>query len=99
MQKDFRVETYIHTEQAHIGGNKWSREKESGKNKAQRGQEREREREMGWDVRLFATRMEQFTAKVLISSSEGKKMRKVKRFYNRSKEEAQTEFVLLDIPL
>lgn len=25
--RDYRVEMYIHTEQAHTGGNKWSRER------------------------------------------------------------------------
>lgn len=46
----------------------------------QRGQarEREREKEMGWDVRLFATRTERFLAELLISSSEGKKNEKSK---------------------
>ena len=53
MQRDFRVETYIHTEQAHIGGNKWSRGNESGENKAQRGQQRDRERgRKKWDGML-----------------------------------------------
>lgn len=54
---------------------------------------------MGWDVRLFATRTEQFLAELLISNAEGRKIRKVKCFCGTSKEEAQTEFVLLDIPL
>lgn len=80
MQKDFRVEMHIHTEQAHTGGNKWSRGKESGQIRYRRGQEREKEREkeMGWDVRLFATRKERFPAELLISSSEGKKNEKSK---------------------
>lgn len=77
-------------------------EKESGNIRYRgdrRESEREREKEMGWDVRLFATRTEQFLAELLISNAEGRKMRKVKCFCGTSKEEAQTEFVLLDIPL
>lgn len=79
-------------------------EKESGNiryrgDRRESESEREREREMGWDVRLFATRTEQFLAELLISNAEGRKMRKVKCFCGTSKEEAQTEFVLLDIPL
>lgn len=77
-------------------------EKESGNIRYRgdrRESEREREREMGCDVRLFATRTEQFLAELLISNAEGRKMRKVKCFCGTSKEEAQTEFVLLDIPL
>ena len=46
--------------------------------RGEREKERERKKEMGWDVRLFATRTEQFPAEVLISSSEGKKNEKSK---------------------
>ena len=64
-----------------------------------RGDRKEEREKMGWDVRLFANRMERFPAKLLIQVLKGREMRKVKCFCNRSEEEAQTEFVLLDIPL
>lgn len=62
-----KVETY------EAGGSRVRGEKQH-----RRGQEREKKREMGWDVSLFATRTEQFLAELLISSSEGKKNEKSK---------------------
>lgn len=72
----------VHTHRA--GTHRWKQmeqkevEKKGGESTGEKKRGRERKKEMGWDVRLFATRTEWFPAELLISSSEGKKNEKSK---------------------
>ena len=78
-------------------------EAKEAENIRHRGDRRDKEKEMGWDVRLLATKTEQVLAELLISRCKGKKNEKSKMLLQWIKQrilqkKTLTEFVLQDIP-